>query len=64
MAQRLRMWKDSPKCDEANGWDMLAIEGESAPRFAVYVCNLDDEPCQRVADRWGCKETSHQVGHR
>jgi hypothetical protein len=35
------------------GWDMrtnLAIEGEPAPRFAVYVCNLDDEPYQRVAE--------------
>ena len=53
MAQGLRMWEDSHKCDEANGWDMgtnLAIEGEPAPRFAVYVCNLDDEPCQRVAE--------------
>jgi hypothetical protein len=28
----------------------LAIEGEPTPRFAIYVCNLDDEPCQRVAE--------------
>jgi hypothetical protein len=29
-------------------WDMatsLAIERQTAARFAVYVCNLDDEPC-------------------
>jgi hypothetical protein len=47
------MWKDSHKYNEANGWDMgtnLAIKGEPAPRFAIYVCNLDDEPCQRVAE--------------
>jgi hypothetical protein len=28
----------------------LAIERQAAARFAVYVCNLDDEPCQRVAE--------------
>jgi len=35
------------------GWKMgtnLAIGGESTPRFAIYVCNLDDEPCQQVAE--------------
>jgi hypothetical protein len=35
------------------GWKMttnLAIERRPSARFAVYLCNLDDEPCQWVAE--------------
>jgi hypothetical protein len=28
----------------------LAVERQRAARFAVYMCNLDDEPRQRIAE--------------
>jgi hypothetical protein len=28
----------------------LRHEGKPAPRFVVYLCDINDDPCQRVAE--------------
>jgi hypothetical protein len=28
----------------------LRREGKLAPRFVVYLCDINDDPCQRVAE--------------
>jgi hypothetical protein len=28
----------------------LGVEGEPAPRFVVYLCDFNDDPCQRLAE--------------
>jgi hypothetical protein len=35
---------------ESNMAANLRVEGEPAPRFVVYLCDINDDPCQRLAE--------------
>jgi hypothetical protein len=35
---------------ESNMSASLRVEGEPAPRFVVYLCDFNDDPCQRLAE--------------
>lgn len=30
--------------------NILRCEGDRRPRFVVYLCDINDDPCQRVAE--------------